>query len=81
MQVVCDCLQIDHSYTKTATYLKNPVGFNDQRILVNARKEMPLNLKAYTQVFSQKYGFISNLSILDLVFNEGTNALTYLEHV
>jgi hypothetical protein len=29
----------------------------------------------YYQVFSQKFGFAPNLSILDLLFNEGTEAM------
>jgi hypothetical protein len=29
-------------------------------------------------VFNDKYGFINNLSILDLLFNEGPNAKSYL---
>lgn len=34
--------------------------------------------KPYWQVFSSKQGFIPNLSIVDLLFNEGPNAITYL---
>lgn len=34
--------------------------------------------REYYQVFSVKYGFIPGLSALDLLFNEGPNALTYL---
>jgi hypothetical protein len=36
-------------------------------------------LTPYTQVFGEKHGFINNLSILDLVFNEGRYALDYLK--
>lgn len=31
-------------------------------------------LQPYTQVFSEKFGFVSDLSILDLLFNEGPSA-------
>jgi len=30
-------------------------------------------------VFDDKYGFINNLSVLDLVFNEGKFAVDYLK--
>ena len=32
----------------------------------------------YTQVFEEKHGFIPGLSIIDLLFNEGNAALSYL---
>ncbi|MCK9625138.1 MAG: WbqC family protein [Bacteroidales bacterium] len=34
--------------------------------------------KTYYQVFSNKFGFISNLSILDLLSNEGPNSISFL---
>ncbi|MDD6437420.1 MAG: WbqC family protein [Prevotella sp.] len=34
--------------------------------------------KPYYQVFKAKHGFLSNLSILDLLFNEGNEAVLYL---
>ncbi|WP_375181997.1 WbqC family protein [Chryseobacterium sp.] len=33
---------------------------------------------SYIQVFESKYGFIPNLSILDLLFNEGPNSINFL---
>jgi hypothetical protein len=47
--------------------------------LQEAKKETPYSLESYTQVFGNKHGFIPNLSILDLLFNEGPNTLNYLE--
>ena len=37
--------------------------------------------KPYFQVFSQKYGFQSDLSIMDLLFNEGPDSILYLKHL
>lgn len=37
-----------------------------------------LQPSSYPQVFSYKHGFIPNLSIMDLIFNEGPNAKKYL---
>jgi hypothetical protein len=37
--------------------------------------------KPYFQVFAQKYGFISNLSIMDLLFNEGPESILYLKRL
>ncbi len=43
-------------------------------ILASANKEKP-----YFQVFACKHGFIPNLSIIDLLFNEGPNAISFLQ--
>lgn len=37
--------------------------------------------KPYFQVFAQKHGFISNLSIMDLLFNEGPDSILYLKKI
>mgnify|MGYP000864642152 FL=1 len=36
--------------------------------------------KPYFQVFASKYGFTKGLSIMDLVFNEGPDAILYLKN-
>ena len=33
----------------------------------------------YKQVFSDKNGFLNDLSIIDLIFNEGPNSISYLK--
>lgn len=79
IQVVNDCLQLDIETSQTETYQPIVTDLQDYRKLVNVKKEPEYGFASYTQVFDSKFGFISNLSILDLLFNEGTNALTYLE--
>jgi hypothetical protein len=78
-EVICDCLQLDLQTSKSEVYQKTIENTSDFRYLVNAKKEQPQAFDRYTQVFSDKHGFIPNLSILDLLFNEGPNALNYLE--
>ncbi len=41
-------------------------------------KDMGLE-KPYFQVFSRKYGFKSDLSVMDLLFNEGPDSILYLK--
>ena len=37
--------------------------------------------KPYWQVFSLKYGFVSDLSIMDLLFNEGPESISWLKRL
>ena len=37
--------------------------------------------KPYFQVFAQKYGFKSDLSVMDLLFNEGPDGILYLKNL
>jgi hypothetical protein len=37
--------------------------------------------KPYFQVFAPKYGFVSDLSIMDLLFNEGPDSILYLKRL
>ncbi|WP_025741444.1 WbqC family protein [Aquimarina pacifica] len=80
MQILHDCMQIDMTVNKTNEYIRTPENMTDLRSLVDAKKEIEHDLEPYIQVFEDKYGFLPNISILDLLFNEGTNALTYLEN-
>ena len=78
-EVVCECLQLDLKISKSEDYHKTIENTDDYRFLVNAKKEQPQSFDTYTQVFNEKHGYIPNLSILDLLFNEGPNAVNYLE--
>ncbi|MDO5979977.1 WbqC family protein [Flavivirga spongiicola] len=79
LEAIYSCLQLELNTSKSETYQKTVEDKTDFRHLVNAKKEPFQHFDTYTQVFSNKHGFISNLSILDLLFNEGPNALNYLE--
>ena len=78
LEAVNACLGLDPEYTFTDAYQESITGV-DLRGLVNAKSSRSYDLTPYVQVFESKHGFIPNLSILDLLFNEGTNALAYLQ--
>ena len=48
----------------------------EDRLLKDLRLEKP-----YFQVFAEKHGFIPNLSIMDLLFNEGPDSIMYLKNL
>ena len=79
MEFVADCLQIDWEFEKTAEFTLKPEDKQDFRFLANAKSNKGFENSRYTQVFEEKAGFLPNLSILDLIFNEGNTALSYLQ--
>lgn len=73
---IADALQIDTSYQTTSEYIADQKE-NDFRFLAE-RKQQPSHVTdVYVQMFDDKHGFIPNLSILDLLFMEGPNAISY----
>jgi len=47
--------------------------------LIDAKQKVTTGFENYTQVFGTKFGFIPNLSILDVMFNLGPNTSSYLK--
>jgi len=77
---VTDALQMSQEFSKTDTYEITP-KIKDYRNLSIAKNGISIEIEEYTQMFDHKHGFIPNLSILDLLFMEGPNALSFLENV
>ncbi|MCW1147438.1 WbqC family protein [Flavobacterium lacisediminis] len=78
-QLVNDSLGIKIQPEKTSEFFHEASDYSDFRHLVNGKKDNS-QLEEYTQVFNEKHGFINNLSILDLLFNEGRYAVDYLKN-
>ena len=75
---IMDALQLVESHTKTQEFDVSPQ--NDYRILANAKQHHGTDFDSYIQMFDDKHGFINNLSILDLLFMEGPNSISFLEN-
>lgn len=79
LEAIFECFQLPFEYETTQVFEKEPKNTIDARPLANSRKEIEQNFESYAQVFDNKHGFLQNLSILDLLFNEGPNSIIYLE--
>lgn len=54
-------------------------NFWDLRAAIHPKKEISLLLKPYYQVFETKFGFMPNMSIIDLLFNMANEAQLILK--
>lgn len=79
IETTCECLQINMPVKTTENYEANVTNKVDGRFLISSKRKIILEQPKYVQVFDDRNDFIANLSVLDLLFNEGTNALTYLK--
>lgn len=78
-ETVCRLLALEPKVSYTETYLAEVA--NDFRESIRPRGPVPdaaFTPKPYYQVFREKYGFQPNLSIVDLVFNMGPEAILVL---
>ncbi len=69
-----------HNYIKPAELVTGD-KMVDYRDAIRPKKPLPdadFEPRTYYQVYGQRHGFIPNLSILDLLFNQGNEAILYL---
>ncbi len=81
MKLILKLLKTTRVFNLSASYIEQAVDVVDFRTKISPKNKNlnQLNQPEYIQVFSDKLGFQKNLSIIDLLFNEGPNALAYLQ--
>src|SRR6056297_517195 len=83
IKMLAEQLEIDINFSYSEKYcFPEKILFDDFRDIIHPKKKRSdpdFKEKEYFQVFSDKQGFISNLSIIDLLFNTGPEALQYLK--
>ena len=76
MELICSLLDIEPNISYSSQFITD-IKFNelDLRELIHPKKEpLTKDFKPYYQVFESRLGFQSNLSIIDLLFNMGSEA-------
>ena len=83
-QLVCQLIDIDTFFQRTESYVVEPSNtIIDLRDAIHPKKEVmddaSFSAVPYYQVFQERLGFLPNLSIIDLLFNMGPEAILVLQ--
>jgi hypothetical protein len=83
IEQICRALKMNIEFSVTEQFEKEYEGVDDLRLFIspknNFEDDKDFHSKNYYQVFADKYGFIPNLSIVDLLFNEGLKTIDILK--
>lgn len=71
-------LKLNVSWSFTEKYENEYDGFNDFREIIHPKVYSDYPAKPYFQVFEDRHGFMPNLSIVDLLFNQGPQAVKFI---
>ena len=77
LKAVLKMMKIQKEIVHTTDYVH--MVENDLREAFSPKAEATNSFPEYYQVFDTKFPFAPDLSILDLIFNEGPEAITYLD--
>jgi hypothetical protein len=84
LDFLLEILEISGTYSLTDKFIESGSDYlKDSREIIHPKKDCGADLdyrsQPYPQVFADRLGFQENLSIIDLIFNEGPNARSILE--
>lgn len=72
-------LKITCQLEYTQSFIKETASYIDLRESLTAKKDdTSITYPPYSQVFESRHGFLPNLSVIDLLFNLGSEAKSYL---
>ena len=80
LKVILEILKTEKEYSLTEEYVQS-VEFLNFREKFSAKKDSEYQMNEYYQTFSDKLGFIKDLSIIDLICNLGPESTSYIKNV
>jgi len=78
LQFILKSVKLKVSLNFTESYEAEYPLLTDYRNTMNPQKEPDYEQKPYFQVFDDRKGFQKNMSIIDLLFNQGPHSINYL---
>jgi len=80
LSALLEMIQVKKNVSFSSSFQKELNEIVDYRNLINPKRRgyISSNQKQYIQTFSDRFNFIPDLSILDLIFNTGPDAKNYL---
>lgn len=80
LKIIQKILKVENDFTFTEEYFKEPEQQN-YRDQFSPKLQTNFDMEEYYQTFSDKYGFLEDLSIIDLLCNKGPESLTYINNI
>jgi len=78
LQMILKFLKMPVTLTYTDEYHRDYPELVDFRHSIHPKKDAATEQKPYFQVFEERKGFIKDLSIVDLLFNQGPQSANYI---
>lgn len=80
LKIIQKLLKTAKAYSLNTEFIKEPeyLNYRDQ---LTAKTETKFEMDVYYQSFSNKYGYLKDLSIIDLLCNKGPEAMTYIKNI
>lgn len=78
LALILRLLKMEREISQTVDYREDYAPNMDFRTSIHPKKSHPYQVQPYYQVFEDKLGFLDNLSIVDLLFNQGPQSKSYL---
>lgn len=79
-KLLFELLDIKVEVEHTSVYKTTFTNAEDLRHLSVAKRKPIVEVPSYIQVFESKFGHLANLSVLDLLFNEGPNTINTITY-